>query len=300
MTNNRKSLKYSFLLLLTACIWGGGFVAQSLGMDFVGPFTFNTIRSFLGGFILIPVILIMDKLKGDKKTPWLDKNLLIGGLICGVLLFLATNSQQIGIKYTTVGKSGFITAFYIVLVPVFSLALKKKPSKFIWISVVLALIGLYLLCITEESSFAVSKGDLFLFACAVLFALQILAVDKYAPLTDCLKLSSLEFIVCGLLGIVFMINENPTSESVFAAWKALFYSGFISCGVAYTLQVVAQKEVKPSVASLIMSLESVFSVLFGFLVLGQHLSRNEIIGCAIMFAAVILAQIEPSKKQSKC
>lgn len=291
----RKSIKYSLLLALTAMIWGAAFVAQSAGMDYMGPYTFNCLRFFLGIIVLLPFIFIKDR-KASEKTLWNDKALWKGGIICGVFLFLASTTQQLGIVSTTAGKSGFITAFYIVLVPIFSLFLKKKPGKLIWISVALAIVGLYFLCMTGESLHLV-KGDIFLFACAVLFSLQILAIDVYAPTVDCLKLTVVEFLVSGVCGIPCMIFEAPTLSGILAGYIALGYAGFFSCGVAYTLQVVAQKEVKPSVASLIMSLEAVFSVIFGFLILKEHLSFRECMGCFIMFAAVILAQVTPSHKE---
>lgn len=291
---SKKSLVYTLLLVLTAIIWGAAFVAQSVGMDNVGPYTFNCLRFFLGVIVLVPVILIKDG-KTTTSCKWNNPKLIKASVVCGIFLFLASSTQQIGIMYTSVGKSGFITAFYIVLVPIFSIFLKKKPSILIWISVILGIIGLYFLCIKDES-FSISKGDPYLFACAILFSCQILAIDMLAPEVDSLKLSCLEFLVAGILGLVPMFIEGPTLSGIMGASVPLMYAGFLSCGVAYTLQVVTQKHVKPAVASLVMSLESVFSVLFGFIILKQVLSLREILGCAIMFAAVILSQFEPGKK----
>ncbi len=291
--DSKTNIKYSLMLVLTAVIWGAAFVAQSAGMDYVGPFTFNGIRSIIGAVVLVPCIIFMDKKEG-AITKWGDKDLIKGGLICGVFLFLATSSQQIGIIYTTAGKSGFITALYIVLVPIFSLFLKKKPGKYIWLSVVLALVGLYFLCI--NGSFSIQKGDLWLFACAILFALQILAVDKFAPNVDVLKLSCYQFAVCGVLSIVPMMLEHPVLDNILDCYISILYAGILSCGVAYTLQMEGQKRVSPTVACILMSLESVFSVVFGFILLGEKLSGREIIGCVIMFAAVILAQLTPNKE----
>ena len=288
------SLKYSLLLVLTALIWGSAFVAQSEGMDHVGPMTFICIRFIIGGLFLIPIISIFDsRKKKEDITPWSDKSLIKGGVICGVFLFLAASLQQIGIKYTAVGKAGFITAFYIVLVPIFSLFLKKKPGKYIWVSVVIAVAGLYLLCIEPGSGFDLKAADLLLFACAVLFSFQIMAADKYAPMVDPLKLASIEFLVTGVLGIVPMILEKPILSDIAGAWLPLGYAAFFSSGIAYTLQMVAQSRVKPAVASLLMSLESVFSVIFGFIILHEVLTVRQGVGCIIMFVAIVIAQFEP-------
>ena len=289
--------KYSLLLLLTAIIWGAAFVAQSAGMDYVGPFTFNTVRYYLGVIALLPVIVIKDFKSEEKETSFTDRRLLAGGVICGIFLFLASTVQQLGIVTTTAGKAGFITAFYVVLVPVFSLFLKKKPGKLIWLSVILALVGLFFLCIKDPSDLALSKGDIYLFACAILFSLQILAVDKYAGNVDCLKLALIEFLTSALLGTGLMIWEHPSIRDVLSAWIPIGYAGFFSCGVAYTLQMVAQKKVKPAVASILMSLESVFSVLFGAIILREILSLREFIGCGIMFLAVLLAELGPAERK---
>jgi len=285
-----KSYKYSFLLLLAAMIWGSAFVAQSAGMDYVGPFTFNGIRSFLGFLVLIPVANFVNK-KSDTPSGWKDKELIVGGIVCGAFLFLASSAQQIGIQYTTVGKSGFITTFYIVLVPIFALFLNKKPSKLIWVSVAFAVCGLYFLCINE--SFTIQSADIWLFACAILFTLQILAIDHYAPKVNTVKLSCYQFLVVGLLSVIPMIFEKPELNAVIGCWTSIAYAGILSSGVAYTLQIVAQKNVKPEIASILMSLESVFSVIFGFLILHEKLTSREGIGCILMFIAVILAQVDP-------
>lgn len=289
-----KSYKYSFLLLLAAVIWGSAFVAQSAGMNHVGPFTFNGIRSILGSVVLIPVANFVNK-RTDTPSSWKDKELLIGALVCGGFLFLASSAQQIGIQYTSVGKSGFITTFYIVLVPIFALFLKKKPSKLIWVSVALAITGLYFLCMTEDFTLAV--GDIWLFACAILFAFQILAIDYYAPKVNTVKLSCLQFAVVAVLSIIPMLFEKPVASDILACLPSIAYAGIMSSGVAYTLQIVGQKRVKPEVASILMSLESVFSVIFGFLILKQKLSTRELIGCLLMFVAVILIQVVPAKEE---
>ncbi|MDD7728082.1 MAG: DMT family transporter [Clostridia bacterium] len=295
-------LKNSLILLLTATIWGVAFVAQSVGMDYVGGFTFNAVRSIIGSIVLLPVILFLDRQKTpavrteeEKKSG--QKTLLMGGIACGICLCLASNFQQFGIKYTTVGKAGFITACYIVIVPILGLFLKKKCSPYIWGAVVMALIGLYLLCITD--GFSIGKGDILVMICAVLFSLHILVIDYFSPKVDGVKMSCIQFLVCGILsGIPALIFENPQISSILAAWQPILYAGVMSCGVAYTLQIVGQKNMNPTVASLILSLESCISVLAGWIILGQSMSRKEILGCVIMFAAIILAQL-PEKTDNE-
>lgn len=297
---NKGQIKNSLLLLLTATIWGIAFVAQSVGMDYVGPFTFNCTRSIIGGLVLIPVILILGK---KKKTTTIEPQkrkeerriLLTGGIICGVLLFAASNFQQFGIQYTTVGKAGFITAFYIIIVPIMGLFLKKKCSSLIWLAVLLSLIGLYLLCITE--SFSIGKGDILILICAILFSVHILAIDHFSPLIDGVKMSCIQFFVCGILsGIAMFVTETPKITDIVSAGVPILYAGVFSCGVAYTLQIVGQKNMNPTVASLILSLESSISVIAGFIILGESLSTRELIGCLIMFGAIVLAQL-PGKNQ---
>lgn len=288
-----KNLKYSLLLVLTAVIWGAAFVAQSAGMEFVGPFSFNGTRSFIGALVLAPTAMFMDKKEG-VLTKWFDKELVTGGLIVGVFLFFATSSQQIGIMSTSAGKSGFITALYIVLVPIFSLFLKKKPAKLVWVSVALSVVGMYFLCINGEVS--IQKGDIWLFACAILFAFQILAVDKFAPNVDVIKLSCYQFLTCGVLSIIPMALEKPQLGNMLDCAVPILYAGVLSSGVAYTLQMEAQKRVKPTVASLIMCLESVFAAIFGFLLLHERLTGRELLGCGIVLFAVVLAQLVPAKE----
>lgn len=289
--------KSPLLLLLTAFIWGVAFVAQSVGMDYVGPFTFNCIRSIIGGIVLIPCIFFLNKRNGGEKkkeTKEEKKTLLIGGLCCGICLCVASNLQQIGISYTTVGKAGFITAMYIVLVPVFGIFLKKKVGGKVWVSVCLAVLGLYLLCMTEELS--LERGDLYVLACAFVFALHILVIDYFSPKADGVKLSCIQFLVSGVLsGIPMLLFEHPEVSKILLAWMPILYAGVFSCGVAYTLQIIGQKDMDPTVASLILSLESVISVLAGWVILHQKLSPRELIGCMIMFGAIILAQL-PDKK----
>ena len=292
-----KSFKYSFLLMLGACIWGAAFVAQRQGMNYVGPFTFNGIRNFLGALVLFPFIKILDKNKAPEDKSFFDKTLIIGGLVSGVFLFFASSAQQIALKTSDAGKAGFVTALYIILVPIFSLLLKKKPGKLIFISVIFATIGLYFLCVKEGAGLTLGKEDPYLIACAVLFACQIMAIDHFAPKVDCVKLSFWQFVVSGVMSLVPMAFEHPSMPAILDAWLPIAYAGFLSSGVAYTLQVIGQKHVKASVASLVMSLESVFSVIFGFLLLHERMTVRETAGCLIMFAAIIFAQITPEKKE---
>ena len=292
--------KNAFMLILTAFIWGTAFVAQSVGMDYLGPFTFNGVRSLIGGVALIPCIWILQKLN-DKSDPVTEernrKDLLIGGISCGVLLFAASSLQQVGIQYTTAGKAGFITAFYIVFVPVLGIFLGKKTGWKVWTAVILALAGLYFLCITEK--FTIGKGDIFLFACALVFSLHILVIDYFSPKVEGVKMSCVQFLVCGIISLPFMfLLEIPKMGAIVDAAWPLLYAGVLSCGVAYTLQIIGQKNVNPAIASLILSLESCFSVLAGWVILGEKLSVRESIGCILMFAAIILAQL-PDKKDKE-
>lgn len=298
--------KNVIMLMIAALIWGVAFVAQSVGMEHVGPFTFNGVRCLVGAVALLPVIFFFDRKKKKEKTGQEEKkergigtkkDLVMGGLLCGGFLFLASSLQQIGIQYTTTGKAGFVTAFYIVIVPVLGIFLHKKISGNVWIAVALALVGLYFLCMTE--SFTIGKGDIYIFACAFVFSIQILMVDRFAPKVDGVKLSCLEFLVSGLLSLFFMFGlERPTLSGILAAGIPILYAGVLSCGVAYTFQILGQRDSNPAIASLIMSLESTFSVLAGWLLLHETLSTREAIGCIFMFAAILLAQL-PEKKKEK-
>ena len=289
--------KNAAILMLTAFIWGTAFVAQSVGMDYLGPFTFNGVRSLIGAAALLPCIWllqILNKKEGTVKEEGSRKDLIIGGIACGLLLFAASSLQQIGIQYTSAGKAGFITAFYIVIVPVLGIFLHKKIGWKVWIAVLLALAGLYFLCITEK--FTIGKGDIFIFLCALVFSLHIMVIDHFSPMVDGVKMSCIQFLVCGIVSIPFMVlTETPRLDAMLAGWFPLVYAGVFSCGVAYTLQIVGQKNVNPAIASLILSLESCFSVLAGWMILGERLSVRESAGCILMFAAIILAQL-PDKK----
>ena len=298
-----KQMKNNAMLLLTALIWGCAFVAQSVGMDYVGPFTFNCVRSVLGSIVLVPVICLMDHLKRQsgkseaeiKKERGNTKTLLAGGICCGLLLAAASSLQQYGILFTTVGKAGFITAMYIVLVPVFGLFLGRTVRSLIVLCVVMAAAGLYFLCMTEHLS--LGFGDLLVLICAAVFTLHILVIDHFSPLVDGVRMSAIQFLTAGIAcGVPMLIWETPNLSDIAAAWMPILYAGVMSCGVAYTLQILGQKNAEPTVASLLLSLESVFSVLAGWVLLGQRLSGRELFGCELMFAAIILAQL-PEKKR---
>ena len=296
---NRFVLRQSLLLFLTAAIWGVAFVAQSVGMDYVEPFTFNAVRNFIGAIVLLPCIGFLNRLKCNERqeaSKEEKKTLATGGMVCGVLLFIASNLQQFGIQYTTVGKAGFITAMYIVLVPVFGIFLHKKAGLKIWVAVALSVAGLYLLCMTD-GSFALQTGDLLVLACAVAFSFHILVIDYYSPKVDGVKLSCIQFFTCGVLSAIGMfLFEEPKPSQIFAAWLPILYAGVMSCGVAYTLQIIGQRGMNPTAASLILSLESVISLLAGWVILGQKLSNRELIGCALAFVAIIIVQLPEKRK----
>ena len=304
----KTQLKNSLLLLLTATIWGVAFVAQSVGMDHVSPFTFNAVRNIIGGIVLIPCIFFLDHRKSAQKeelpSPQQQAEqtgtLILGGVCCGILLALASSFQQMGIQYTTVGRAGFITACYIVIVPILGhFFLRKKCGATIWIAVALALAGLYLLCITD--GFSVGKGDLLVMVCSLLFSLHILVIDYFSPKVDGVKMSCIQFMVVGVLSVPFMlILETVTFDAVIKTAGPILYAGVMSSGVAYTVQIIGQKGMNPAVASLILSLESSISVLSGWVLLGQTLSVREGIGCVLMFAAIMLAQIPTKSTGRKC
>lgn len=290
------------MLLLAAVIWGSAFVAQTLGMDHIGPFTFQAVRSLMGAVALLPVILIFEKQKKNtgikhKEAHYQSKDLLLGGTLCGLVLFVAINLQQFGLLYTTPGKAGFLTAMYILIVPIYGLFLKHKPPMSLWVSVLIAAVGLYLLSVTEQ--FTISLGDILLILCAFAFAGQILIIDHFVEKVNAIKLCSLQFLVCGVLSSIAMFAfEQPKLGAIKDAIGPLLYAGVLSSGVAYTLQIMAQKTTPPALASLLMSLEAVFAVLAGILVLGQVPSMRELAGSALMFIAIVLAQrTEPQKLQ---
>lgn len=284
----------SGMLLGAAMIWGAAFVAQTVGMDYVGPFTFQATRSLLACLVLLPLMKLLDK-KGFGRKPAAhdEKKLLyISGLICGILIFAACSLQQVGLLYTEAGKAGFLTSLYIILVPMMGLFFRKKVTPWIWAAVVLALAGLHLLCAADMS---IGKGELYVLLCAVAFAAHILVIDHVSSRVDGVRLSCIQFFVCGVLSLIVMfLTEAPSADSVMQCWLPIAYAGILSAGVGYTLQILGQAQTEPTVASLLMSLESVFSVLFGWLILHQSLTLSELLGCGLVFAGVILAQL-PSK-----
>ena len=292
-------LKNSLILLLTATIWGVAFVAQSVGMDYVGPFTFNCVRFLIGGLVLIPCITVIRKFSSapDKEQTGSRRDLIAGGISCGIVICIASCLQQIGIMYTTVGKAGFITACYILIVPVLGIFFRKKCGILVWAGVILALFGLYFLCMNE--SFRIQKGDAIVFLCAVVFSVHILVIDHFSPKADGVMMSCIQFFTAGILcAVPMLLFEKPQFAQILAAWQPILYAGVMSCGVAYTLQIVGQKGMNPTVASLILSLESVISVLAGMIILGQKMSGREILGCILMSLAILLAQI-PRPQQEK-
>ncbi len=295
----KTKFKGVFMLLLTAFIWGTSFVAQSVGMESVEAFTFNGIRTLMGACVLLPFILIRDKITGQKMTAEkiterkrLDKKTIIYGSVLGVVLCAASNFQQFAFNYSTSGKIAFVTAFYMLFVPLFGLFFKKKVPVLTWICVFFGFVGLFYLCINPEDISTLNKGDILSFICSVIFAVHILLVEKFAPDVDGIKLSCVQFAVSGTISCILMfIFENPDINAITTAILPLLYSGVMSCGLAYTFQIVGQKYTEATVASLLMCMESVFGVLSGAVVLHEVLSGREIIGCAIMFAAIILSQL---------
>ena len=311
-------LRNTFFLFLTAMIWGAAFVAQSVSMDYIGPFTFICLRSVIGGLFLIPVIIVLDGIRKKsqnesadvvnsenilhieteekQRLSWKNKQLIEGGIVCGIFLFFANCFQQTGIQYTTVGKAGFITTFYIIIVPLIGLFFKKYCGILTWIGVVVALAGLYFLCITQKLT--IQRGDALILCCSVLYAGQILAIDHYNPFVDGVKMSCIQFLTGGMLGAICMfLFESPNMAMILNAAGPILYTGIMSTGVGYTLQILGQKGLNPTVAALIMSLESVFSALSGYLFLHQVLTTRELIGCVLMFIAIVLAQLPDIRRK---
>lgn len=300
----KNQIKSSILLLLAATIWGFAFVAQSIGAESIGSFTLNSIRSLIGAVALTPFLLfrhLKQKSSPDYIPPEKTqiKTTLWGGLCCGLCFFVATNIQQFGISANTpAGKAGFITALYIVLVPILGLFLKKKVTLLTGIGVVLAIIGLYLLCITDGLNIQI--GDLLILICAFCFSIHILVIDYFTRKADGVLLGALQLLVAGILGLIPMfILEKPEIQPILEAWLPILYLGIMSSGIAYTLQIVGQKNMNPTAASLILSLESVMSVVGGCLLLGEILSGREIAGCVLMFGAIILSQLPPIKLRKR-
>lgn len=298
MTNTKK-FRNCLLLLTAAIIWGMAFVSQQAGMDFMGPLTFNGSRNIIGSVILIPVILIIrGRIPKAERKPLPFKTTIIGGLACGAALTIASTLQQYGLTMTTVGKGGFITTLYIILTPILGIFIGRKAPKAVWFCAVLAVAGMFLLCVNGES-LSISAGDLLVLGSALVFAVHILVIDHFSPLTDGVILSCIQFAVCGVVSAIgAFIFEQPSWEQLVSGAIPVLYAGVLSCGVGYTLQIVGQKGVDPTAAALILSLESVVATIsgfvaykIGFLRTDQSMSPRQIIGCAIVFAAVILVQL---------
>ena len=284
-------------LLLAAVIWGSAFIFQKMGMDHIGPFTFGVFRFILGSLALLPVIWVFGKLNDRKPieerteiTPWSDKTLIIGSLLCGAANFIAGSLQQIGIVYTTAGKAGFITSLDIIIVPILMLFLRQKIERTTWLGIAIALVGVWLLCITE--GFTIAKGDAYVMGCAVAYSFQILLIDHYSERVDVLKLSFAQFFIAGALSIpAALLTETIVMRYIIACAGPILYVAFLEVSIAFTLQVVGQKYTSPAVAAIIMSLESVFAALCGALFLHETMTGRELAGCIIMFAAFIISQI---------
>lgn len=297
------------LLVLAALIWGTAFVAQSMGMDHLGPCAFNAARNFVGSIALLPVIYAGDRLRkkggGAQELAaygWKNPALLAGGLLCGLFLAAASLLQQGGLQYTTAGKAGFLTSLYIVLVPVLGLFLGRRGGGKLWLAVGLALAGAYFLSVSGgEDPWSIGLGDGMVLGSAVFFSFHILVIDRFSPKVDCVKLSCLQFLVAGLVSAVLALALEGGSfrwGDLLASWGPLLYTGVMSSGVGYTLQIVGQRGLNPAAASLLLSLESVFAALSGWLVLGQPLTARELLGCGLVFAGVVLAQLPERRKIS--
>ena len=292
-------MKSNLMLLVCAMIWGSAFVAQSSGMEHIGPWTFNAMRSLIGGMTLVALMPFLDKVRHvtvQEKKAMDQKTLLTGGIACGIVLCAASIFQQTGIQYTTVGKAGFLTALYTIAVPVLGMCIGRKTRPLVWICVGISVVGFYFLSMAE--SLSLSYGDGLVLVGSLLFAVHILIIDHFSPKTDGVRLSCIQFFTAGIISLVPMfLFETPSVTAIISAAVPILYAGVLSSGAGYTLQIVGQKGDDPSVASLIISLESVFSAIFGFLLLHQVLSLKELAGCALIFGAIILSQLPENRKQ---
>lgn len=289
---------------MASVIWGLSFVAQSVGMEKVGTFTFNGIRLLIGSAVLLPFVIRNSK-RDRQKLSSAEYNqrkhsLVTSSLICGTVLFIGSNLQQQAFLYIEVGKVGFLTAIYMVLVPVLGLIIfKTKPRMTVWAAVIIGLAGLYFLCIPKSGGLSLGKGELLTLTCAVAFAFHIIAIDRCVGKTDGVSLSMGQFFVAGVLSVICtVLFEEPSVDAIISVAPSWLYAGIMSCGVAFTFQILGQKYTEPAIASLLLSMESVFSVLFGWLILKQSLSMRELFGCAVMFMAIVLAQLPKRKKGS--
>lgn len=302
-----KSLRANLLLLLTAFIWGIAFVAQDVAMDVMQPFTFNAARTLVAALALLPCIRLLDALEKKRGgrvsprrfaalSPAQKRTLVLGGVCCGAALFVGTSLQQLGIRETSAGKAGFVTALYIVLVPLSGLFLGRVVRRAVWLAVGLCTVGLFFLCVTD--TFTVGLGDLYLLLCAGAFTVHILVIDHFSPKTDCVRMSCLQFFVASALcAVMMLLFEKPTFASLLRGWVPILYAGVLSGGLGYTLQMVAQRDTDPTVASLLMCLESVFAVLAGWALLGEMLTARELLGCGLMLGGIVLAQL-PGRRRA--
>ena len=295
-----KKLRGSISILSATVIWGFAFIAQSVGMDLIGPFTFQLCRCILAVLFLIPCSFVLELGKcslRESAKRWADPRLWKTGLICGCALFVAASLQQVGLQYTDAGKAGFITAMYIVLVPVLGLLLRQKPPRGTFLSVALAVAGLYLLSCMDASG--INKGDLLILGCAVAFAVQITIIDRVAGDVDGFRLNCVQSLVVACLSAPFVVfTETVDMGNILNCAGPLLFAGVLSMGLAYSLQIVGQKDLDPTLASLIMSLESVFAVLGGWWLLGERMTLWESLGCALVFTAVVLPQLPERRKRT--
>lgn len=294
----KKKIEGIFSLLLATLIWGGAFVAQSKGMDLIGPMTFQAVRCAMAVLALIVFIALIEiRQLSSYFKKWADPKLWKTGILCGIALFVATGLQQVALMYTDAGKAGFLTALYIVIVPLFGLFFKKKPSPAAIVGIALAVVGMYLLCCAGVTQ--INIGDILLIGCAIAFAVQITLVDRMAGQQDTLRLNCIQALVVAVISAVFMLfSEKPSGNLILSCWLPLSYAGVLSMGAGYSLQIIGQKRLEPTAASMIMSLESVFAVVFGALILKETMTPWETIGCILVFGAVILSQLPEKKKRS--
>jgi len=286
---DKKGWSGSLALLLAAMIWGGSFVAQAKGLELMPPIAYNGIRFMIGTTVLFPIVVIRRK-QHPEKLPALHRENILGSMFCGVFLAVASSVQQFGLLYTTAGKSAFVTTLYVVFVPLIGLFLKKRIGIRGWIGTFMAAVGLFFLCVTEELS--INRGDVITLFCALTFAFHILAVDRFSPQTDGLELSMIQFFTAGVICLAYTLAaERVTVSQILSCRWMLLYSGALSCGVAYTAQVIGQKHTPPALASLLMCLESVFAAIFGWMLLGEVLSEREWLGCILMFSAIVISQL---------
>ena len=305
-----RKVRAHILLFFTSFIWGSAFVAQSVGMEHLGPFTFNGVRMLISGFALTIVVIIWKRIPKTQQaasssvqstledTENSKKTLFRAGIWCGVIVFAASTFQQVGLVYTTAGKAGFLTTMYIILVPILGIFMKRKIGKRIWFCVILAVVGIYLLCLVEN--LRMNFGDFLMLFCALGYAIHIIVIDHFSNRVDAVRLSQIQFFVAGIISLAPMfIFETPAVSNILLAWLPLVYAAVLSGAIGFTFQIIAQKDIKPTVAALIMSFESVFAVLTGFVILSELLSSREILGCILMFTAVIIAQLPEKTGKDK-